>query len=315
VKRKIVSRRRAAAARGRSTRVRLTHFGAAGWEINDGRRVILLDPYFSRVRFTGRAFGVPTSPAVPGDARPIFGPDDPPVSDTEAISAHIRGADCILISHSHFNHCMDMPFIARTTGASVIGTESTINVARACGVPEEQLIPVRGGEDYEFDGFSVKVIPSLHSAMNDKRYFNSAAIPRDVRAPPRLRDYVEGGTLAYFIRLGGHRILAFCSMNYVEREIEGLRPDVVLIPAARARLEIHEYTRRLLRAVGFPPMVIATHWDTQSAPYGVSQEAELEQAESFVSEVRAASPKTRVVVPRHFDSIVLDRRSGRRGSR
>ena len=314
MKRKSVSRRRAAAAPGRSMRVRLTYFGAAGWEISDGQRVILLDPYLSRVRFRGRAFGAPTSPAIPGDERPIFGPDDPPIPDTETISAHIKRADFILISHSHFNHCMDMPYIARTTGATVIGTESTMNVARACGVAEEQLIAVRGGEDYEFGGFSVKVIPSLHSAMNDKRYFNSAIIPRDVRPPLRLRDYVEGGTLAYFIRLGGHSILAFCSMNYIEREIEGLRPGAVLIPAARARTEIHEYTQRLLHAVGFPPMVIATHWDTQSAPYGVSQAAELEQAESFVSEVEGVSPKARVTVARHFEAIVLDGRSRRRGS-
>lgn len=314
MKRKRVSRGRAAAAPGRSPRVRLTHFGAAGWEISDGQRVILLDPYFSRVRFRGRAFGAPNSPTIPGDERPVFGPDDPPVSDTETISAHITRADFILISHSHFNHCMDMPYIARTTGATVIGTESTVNVARACGVAEEQLIAVRGGEDYAFGAFSVKVIPSLHSAMNDKRYFNSAVIPRDVRAPLRLRDHVEGGTLAYFIRLGGYAILAFGSMNYIEREIAGLRPDAVLIPAARARLEIHDYTGRLLRAVGFPPTVIATHWDTQSAPYGVSQAAELEQAESFVSEVEGVSPKARVIVPRHFEAIVLDGRSKRRGS-
>jgi hypothetical protein len=45
----------------------------------------------------------------------------------------------------------------------VIGTESTENVMRAYGVPEAQLITVRGGEDYQFDSFSLKVIPSLRS--------------------------------------------------------------------------------------------------------------------------------------------------------
>jgi hypothetical protein len=45
----------------------------------------------------------------------------------------------------------------------VIGTESTENVMRAYGAPEEQLTTVRGGEDYEFGSFSLKVIPSIHS--------------------------------------------------------------------------------------------------------------------------------------------------------
>jgi hypothetical protein len=56
----------------------------------------------------------------------------------------------------------------------VIGTESTENVMRAYAVPEEQLITVRGGEDYQFASFSLKVIPSIHSPLDHKRYFSSA---------------------------------------------------------------------------------------------------------------------------------------------
>ncbi len=302
---------RAAALARQPAQVRLTHFGAANWRITDGRTFILLDPYFSRVRFTGKARGLSDSPMVPGDTRPVFGPDDAPGSDTATIDANTARADFVLISHSHFNHCMDMPYIARKTGAAVVGTESTTNIARACGVPADQLITVRGGEDYEFGGFSVKVVPSLHSAANSKRYFSSAVIPRDIKAPLRMRDYVEGGTLAYLIRFGGYVIMAFCSMNYIEHEVAGLQPDVALIPASQRRLEIHDYTGRLLRALGFPSLVVATHWDSQSLAYGMSQDAELKHAESFVGEVKAISPRARVIVPRHFETVVLERRRGR----
>jgi L-ascorbate metabolism protein UlaG (beta-lactamase superfamily) len=37
-------------AGGRAAEVRLTHLGAAGWEVTDGQRVILMDPYLSRLR-------------------------------------------------------------------------------------------------------------------------------------------------------------------------------------------------------------------------------------------------------------------------
>lgn len=298
--------KRGASARGRTRRRRLhlTHLGAAGWQITDGRTVVLLDPFFSRIRFSGRPFG-PAASAVSGDTRPVFGPDDVPGSDTATIDAHLRQADVILISHSHFNHCMDVPYIARKTGATVIGTESTTTIARAGGVPEAQLITVRGGEDFEFGPLSVKVIPSLHSALDGKRYFQSGIVPRDVTAPLRLRDYVEGGTLAYLVRLGGHRVLAFGSMNYIEREVEGLRPTVALVAAAAPRLEIHDYTRRLLQSLGRPPVVIATHWDVQSLPYGAPQDEALGQAATFVREVKAVSPRSRVVVPRHFETVVV----------
>jgi L-ascorbate metabolism protein UlaG (beta-lactamase superfamily) len=86
---------------------------------------------------------------------------------------------------------------------------------------------------------------------------------------------VEGGTLAYLIRIGGRQILAFGSMNYIEREIEGLRPDVALIDAMPERREIHEYTARLLRALGHPRLVLPTHWDRFNVTYDVPQDAAL----------------------------------------
>ena len=150
--------------------VRLKHLGAAGWEISAGDLTILLDPYLSRLRYRGR-FGNVDAPASVSDTRPVFGPDDDLVPDTATIDAHITRADYILHSHSHFNHTLDMPYIAGRTGARVIGTESTINLARGGGVPEPQLFPVRGGEDYDFGAFSVKIA---------SRGLIARARPRDV---------------------------------------------------------------------------------------------------------------------------------------
>jgi hypothetical protein len=51
--------------------------------------------------------------------------------------------------------------------------------------------------------------------------------------------------------------------------------------------------------------VFATHWDEQSLPYGAPQDARLREADVFVKEVKAVSHRTRVVVPKHFESHVL----------
>ena len=115
--------------------LKLTHFGAAGWSITDGQTVILLDPYLSRIRFTGRRFGPHDATVVPGDERPVVSMDDVPPIDTATIDANSPHADYLLLSHSHFNHCMDVPYIAKRTGAVVIGSESTMNVAMNGGVP------------------------------------------------------------------------------------------------------------------------------------------------------------------------------------
>ena len=291
--------------------MRLTHLGAAGWEITDGQRVILTDPYLSRLRYRAR-FGLLDTPELPGDTRRAYGPDDELVSDTAAVDARITRADFILISHSHFNHCLDMPHIARKTGATVIGTESTMNLARAGGVPEAQLLGVHGGEDWDFGWLSVKVIPSLHSALNGKHFFDTRVVSGHFHGPRRLGQDIEGGTLAYLLRLAGYQILWFGSMNYIEREVTGLRPDVAMIAAARQRLEIYDYTARLMRALGFPRIVFATHWDEQSFPYGAAQDERLREAAVFVREVKAVSPRSRVILPLHFERHVLPSKPPRR---
>jgi len=182
-------------------------------------------------------------------------------------------------------------------------------------VPEPQLLTVRGGEDYDFGSLSIKVVPSLHSALNGKHYYDGRVVPRDFRGPRRMDNDVEGGTLAYLLRLAGYQILWFGSMNFLEREVRGLRPDVALIAAARQRLEIYDYTARLIRALDRPPLVFATHWDEQSLPYGAPQDQRLREVDVFVEEVKAVSPRTRVVVPRHFEAHVLEQKSRSREKR
>ena len=299
-----------AAARGDGTaRVWLTYLGTAGWEITDGKTVVLIDPFLTRPRTV-----IPNDDTLPTDTRPLLTKDDIAQPDTAVIDAHIHRADFILVTHTHSDHVLDLPYIAVKTGATVMGTESTYNYARASGVPADKLMVVRGGEDYELGGLSVKVVPSLHGVLRRAPFLRRdpnaplppAVFPADARAPFRLRDLrIEGGTLAYLIRMNGRQILAFGSMNYIEREIEGLRPDVVLVGAMPERREIYDYTGRLLRALRYPHTVMPTHWDRFNVPYEVSQAPALDRLQSFVSEVKTASPKSVVIVPKYFEPIAI----------
>ncbi len=105
--------------------------------------------------------------------------------------------------------------------------------------------------------------------------------------------------------MNGRQILAFGSMNYIEREVEGLRPDVALIGAMPERREIFDYTGRLLRALGYPRLVLPTHWGRFNVTYDVSQEPAIQPLQSFLSEVKATSPKSTVIVPKYFEAIAV----------
>ena len=285
----------------RPGQVKLTYLGNAGWEITDGRTVIIVDPFVTQFS---------SYPATGGPVRRSM--DDILIPDTATIERRIPRADYILVTHAHWDHVLDAPYLARKTGAVIVGNASVANLARASNVPDSALIAVRGGEDYEFGTFSLRVIPSLHSAILHKRYFTTRIgigdIPRTIKLPARRGDYMQdGGTMMYLLRIGGQQILIMGGTNYIEREVEGLRPTIALIGAIKGGIggydEIYDYIGRLMRALGNPRTVLPTHLDAYGDP--AMQPAIAAQRRDFAGEVHRVSPKTRVIHPKWFEPIVL----------
>lgn len=280
--------------------LQLTYLGTAGWEIQDGTVTVLIDPYISRLKYGGGGH--------PDDHRPEFARTDLAWSDTARIDSIISRADYILVTHGHFDHLADVPHIAKKTGAKVIGNETVITILRAYDVPEDQLYAVRGGEDYQFDGFSVRVVPSLHSALSEKHYYDSRRWDANsgLEAPLRIEQFIEGRSLAFLARFVGHTVLSMGSMNFIEREFEGLNPDVLLAGINGSRLGIYNYDERLLRVTDYPPVVIPAHWDNFRLPYGFSQQANYERnIVPFIETAATVSPGTRVITPTHLEPIII----------
>jgi L-ascorbate metabolism protein UlaG (beta-lactamase superfamily) len=182
-------------------------------------------------------------------------------------------------------------------------------ILRAYGIPDEQLYAVGGGEDYQFDNFSVRVLPSIHSALNEKHYFDTRRYDRttQLKAPLRIDQFIEGGSLMFLARFDHHDVLTMGSMNFVERELEGVHPDILLAGVNGSRLGLYNYDERLLKVTGNPPIIIPTHWDNFRLPYGFSQDAGIKRnLIPFINAVATFSPNTRVIMPVHLRAISVD---------
>jgi len=281
----------------------IKYLGTAGWEISDETVTVLIDPYISRLKL-GQGPSISEE-----DKRKNYTRTDFFESDTVLINNIIQKADYILVHHSHFDHLSDVPYIARKTGAKVIGTETTCNILRAYGIEEDQLYTVKGGEDYQFDKFSLRIIPSLHSALGKKKYFDSRTYKAPPAAPLRIQDFIEGGSLMFYLRFGSHKVLTAGSMNFIEREVQGLQPDIIMPGVNFSRLEIYKYTERLMKATNYPGIVIPAHWDNYRVPYGFSQTQAIEKKiMPFIAEVKEASPESEVIIPVHLETIILKKK-------
>ena len=72
-------------------------------------------------------------------------------------------------------------------------------------------------------------------------------------------------------------------------------------PGPKGRTKVCALVRDVLKDQTF----VATHWDEQSFPFGAPQDERLREADVFVREVKRVSPRTRVILPRHFERHTL----------
>ncbi|WP_425288385.1 MBL fold metallo-hydrolase [Streptomyces melanosporofaciens] len=146
--------------------------GTSGWRIDTGGgRTILFDPYLSRFET--------------GLFKKSFNPKTPLTTDGATIDRHIGRPELILVSHSHWDHLNDVPYIAAAApDARIVGTETTYHLLRALGVDKARIAVVRGGEVLDFDGLVVEAVSSRHSRNDSYGYFAPGTL---TGPPPRPR--------------------------------------------------------------------------------------------------------------------------------
>ncbi|MEE8425620.1 MAG: MBL fold metallo-hydrolase [Elusimicrobiota bacterium] len=155
----------------------LRYLGIAGYEIDDGNTVILVDPTVTRPTLFGLFLG-------------RLRPD-------ERLAARVfPRADYILVKHAHYDHAVDVPAIALRTGATVVGSQSAVNLALSRGVPPERTILAKPGDRLSLGGFTVDVRAYQHSKILGMEDVMTGTIPSDA-GKLWWWQYLQDGSLSY----------------------------------------------------------------------------------------------------------------------
>ena len=145
-----------------------------------------------------------------------------PISNPANVARYIGCADAIFLTHSHWDHLIDVPYVVAQTGSRVYGSETTLNICRARGVPEEKLNLIGHGTRIALaKGVSVQVIRSKHK---------EPAIPGFYKQVPKVLStrshYLCGDVFAFLFDIDGLRLLNIGSSNMDSAAIKGTACDL-----------------------------------------------------------------------------------------
>ena len=203
-----------APAASTSSELSVTYLGVTSLLFDDGETQLLVDGFFTRPLLTKILAGQ------------AFAPDERAIDKALADFKMDRLA-AITAVHSHYDHAMDVGVIAAKTGALVIGSESTANIARGAGVRETQIQVTAPGTIFDLGRFTLELIPSAHAPLGGRVQAQIADNIDEPLIPPQpLNAWQMGGAYTLEITHGDLVMHVQGSAGRKEGSMDGRRAQI-----------------------------------------------------------------------------------------
>jgi L-ascorbate metabolism protein UlaG (beta-lactamase superfamily) len=219
----------------------------------------------------------------------------PLVSNIDVVAGRLPECHYVLVTHSHYDHFLDVPMVLRLSGAAAYGSPNTCQLLRIQGIPESQMQEVDVGDRITLGKYEVEVIRGRHSPIPFGRIFNGKLQPK-LKPPLWIWDYRMDKCLGYQITVQGTRLLV-CA--------DEPRPANVLFAVAQ---EPKDYYLQLFQGVQ-PHTFVPIHWDNFTRPLDepvrrLARPGSMSMPE-LVSQTEQSRPGVKVIIPELFKEYPL----------
>jgi L-ascorbate metabolism protein UlaG (beta-lactamase superfamily) len=193
----------------------VTWFGVTTLLIDDGVTQILIDGYFSRPSLLDLALERPIAP------------------DLTAIKSmlgrfQIDRLGAVIPVHSHFDHALDSAEVAKQTGAQLMGSDTTAQIAAGSHLPITQIKVIETETIYPVGAFEVTFYPSQHAPLaSNSAISGTVAAPLTLPAPYTAWKLGQAYTLIITHPKG--RMLIQGSAGFVPDALAAIKVDAVFL--------------------------------------------------------------------------------------
>lgn len=241
----------------------LEWLGVSGYRITYDGVSLFVDPYVSRAPLRALLLGR------------LAMPDEALIERYVTSPGAVAG---VLVGHTHFDHAIDAPAVARRFGAKAYGSSSLAQLMQLHGLGE-LAVEVTPHKPYELGPFVVRFIPSRHSKLLFGRKIPmDGELTCDHLHGLSPRAYRCGQVWGIRIEVAGVSLYHQGSADLDDDELDRAPVDVFLAGVA-GRGFTPRYWERILPRLD-PRIVVPTHYDDFFAPLG--------RRLSFVRQVRLA---------------------------
>ena len=230
--------------------------GVSGVYLTDQKTAIYFDPVFNRVSLWQTIFNQPVRPSSK-------------LVENALKHANIKKIDAIFITHSHFDHAIDFPFLLEPFGAKVYGTLTTKNIGLSYGSSEAKLFILKPNQPIQIGQFKITPFKTPHAKILDLFEYCDGELKSPLKIPLKACDYRMGGNYSYIIEHSTGKKILFNQVGRSSPElieiIKNHAPFDALFQGVANRLSTKDIVNNILKPSG-AKKIIPIHQDNFFKP-------------------------------------------------